>query len=338
MNHSQRSTSGTVTEKPIATISLDLDNKWSYLKSHDDPKWESFPSYLDVVVPRILRMLDELEMKITFFIVGQDAVIEGNREALKMIADAGHEVGNHSFHHEPCLHLYTPDQLEREFELSEKAIEDMTGRRTVGFRGPGFSLSDQTLKTLLRRGYKYDCTTFPTFLAPLARAFYFLTGSFDREQKREREAMFGKLSDGFLPNSPYMWQLEDGDLLEIPVTTFPGVKAPVHATYLHYLASYSDLAATAYFATALSTLKLCGVAPSFLLHPLDFLGLDDEPDLDFFPGMKVESETKLDRIRKYLEMYRAKFDVITLRQFADIALSKELDRKSIRFARSGVTS
>ena len=39
---------------PIASLSLDLDNKWSYLKTHGDPGWEGFPSYFDTVVPRFL--------------------------------------------------------------------------------------------------------------------------------------------------------------------------------------------------------------------------------------------------------------------------------------------
>jgi hypothetical protein len=39
---------------PAASISLDLDNLWSYLKTQGVSGWESFPSYLDVVVPRIL--------------------------------------------------------------------------------------------------------------------------------------------------------------------------------------------------------------------------------------------------------------------------------------------
>jgi hypothetical protein len=40
--------------KPPASLSLDLDNQWSYMKTHGDAGWESFPSYLDVVVPRVL--------------------------------------------------------------------------------------------------------------------------------------------------------------------------------------------------------------------------------------------------------------------------------------------
>ena len=47
--------------KPIASLSLDLDNKWSYLKTHGDEGWDQYPSYLDVVVPRFLDILDEFD-------------------------------------------------------------------------------------------------------------------------------------------------------------------------------------------------------------------------------------------------------------------------------------
>jgi peptidoglycan/xylan/chitin deacetylase (PgdA/CDA1 family) len=100
--------------KKIASISLDLDNQWSYMKIHGDEGWEKFPSYLDIFVPYVLDILDELQLKITFFIVGQDAAIEENQKYLKMIADRGHEVGNHSFHHESWLQTYSREKIEEE--------------------------------------------------------------------------------------------------------------------------------------------------------------------------------------------------------------------------------
>ena len=39
---------------PNASVSLDMDNLWSYLKTHGDPTWESRPSYLEALVPRML--------------------------------------------------------------------------------------------------------------------------------------------------------------------------------------------------------------------------------------------------------------------------------------------
>ena len=159
----------------IASLSLDLDNKWSYLKTHGDRGWEEFPSYLDGVVPRFLELLDKLGLRITVFVVGQDAALEKNRPALAAIAAAGHEIGNHSFHHEPWLHLYSPEEIEREISSAEEAIAEATGVVPTGFRGPGYSLSPAVLQCLVRRGYCYDASTLPTLIGPLARAYYFMT-------------------------------------------------------------------------------------------------------------------------------------------------------------------
>src|SRR5262245_13376842 len=99
---------------PTATLSFDLDNKWTYMKIHGDSGWESFPSYLGNLVPRVLDLLTERELTITFFIVGQDAAIDSNGVALRSIAAAGHELGNHSYSHEPWFHLYGEPETERE--------------------------------------------------------------------------------------------------------------------------------------------------------------------------------------------------------------------------------
>ena len=51
------------TLKPKASLSLDLDNKWSYMKTHGDPGWDAFPSYLPIVVPRTLKLLREFDFR-----------------------------------------------------------------------------------------------------------------------------------------------------------------------------------------------------------------------------------------------------------------------------------
>ncbi len=318
-------------------MSLDLDNKWSYLKTHGDPGWDSFPSYLDVVVPRFLDFLDELKLKITVFVVGQDAAIERNKKALQMISDRGHEIGNHSFHHEPWLHLYSREQLDREFELSEIAIENATGQRTTGFRGPGFSFSAETLNVLVARGYAYDCSTFPTFLGPLARAYYFMTAKLSREQLDARKELFGRFSDGFQSNHPYFWHSAQGRLLEIPVTTFPWFKTPFHASYLLYLSTYSQWAARAYVWTAFKACRLTGVSPSMLLHPLDFLGAEDDSDLSFFPAMNMRSERKLQLLKAFISMMVDHFHVVSMHQHAQYAITGQLSKRSIQLARGGAS-
>ena len=130
----------------IASVSLDLDNLWSYMKTHGDVGWEALPSYLDIVIPRVLVFLKERDLKITFFIVGMDADQPAHQKCLRSIVDAGHEVGNHSYHHEPWLHLYSEEAIDDELARTEESIEKATGVSPVGFRGPGFSFSPTLLR------------------------------------------------------------------------------------------------------------------------------------------------------------------------------------------------
>lgn len=301
----------------IASISLDLDNKWSYLKSQGDESWQEYPSFLHTVVPRTLDMLNRLGLRITFFLVGQDAVFEENRQLLRGIADAGHEIGNHSFHHEPWLHLYSPAELTDEFIRSETAILDFTGQQTIGFRGPGFSYSAETWLLLNERGYRYDASTFPTYLGPLARAYYFLHSSLDRAQRRQRKQLFGGFRNGFLPLKPYRHRGAAEPLIEIPVTTLPLFKLPIHFSYVMYLATFSRRAAVTYFRSAIRFCKLNSVQPSLLLHPLDFLGKDDEEGLVFFPGMNATSDFKLPLAEELLRWMTEQFDCVTMVEHAD---------------------
>jgi peptidoglycan/xylan/chitin deacetylase (PgdA/CDA1 family) len=301
--------------KPIASLSLDLDNQWSYLKTHGDKGWESFPSYLDVLVPRVLNLLQKRSLKITFFVVGQDAALEKNYAALASISACGHEIGNHSFSHEPWLHLYDPQRVEQEIRLSEEHLEKVTGQRTIGFRGPGFSFTDETRKVLERRGYLYDASTFPTFLGPLARVYYFFHSNLTAGDKKQRKALFGSISDGFRPLKPYRWNGKDG-LLEIPVTTMPIFRLPIHLSYILYLSEFSVALATFYFRAAMQLCKLTGVSPSLLLHPLDFLGRDDNVGLDFFPGMDLPADRKIALVGRILDIYSDYFNVVCMKEHA----------------------
>ncbi len=303
--------------KPIASLSLDLDNKWSYMKTHGDAAWESFPTYLDVIVPRALAFLAERKLDITFFIVGQDAALEKNREAIASIAMAGHEIGNHSFNHEPWLHLYSKDELVEEFKKTENAIFDVTGERTIGFRGPGYSLSPTVLEVMAKRGYEYDCSTLPTYIAPLARAYYFFKSpEMSDEEREKRKKLFGKFSDGFRSLKPYSWQVGESSMIEIPVTTLPIFKTPIHASYLLYLSTFSKTAARIYWKTALAMCRMAGVQPSILLHPLDFLTGEDVPELKFFPAMNMPIDQKLALMAEFIDELSEKFTITTMREHA----------------------
>lgn len=303
-------------EKPVASVSLDLDNKWSFLKTHGHAEWATFPSYLDLAVPRILDFLRQENLKITFFVVGQDAALDGNAEAIRALADAGHEIANHSFSHEPWLHLYTEDEIEADLRKAHEHIERITGRSPVGFRGPGYSLSLSTLKVLKRMGYYYDCSTLPTYLGSLARMYYFMSTRLTPEERQQRSKLFGTWKEGLRPNTPYHWQLENGELLEIPVTTMPIFKVPIHVSYVLYLNMFSRFLAIAYFQSALMMCRIMGVQPSILLGPLDFMDVDDASDLAFFPAMRTNHQEKIEVVSEIMRMLGKNYRIVPMQEHA----------------------
>jgi peptidoglycan/xylan/chitin deacetylase (PgdA/CDA1 family) len=301
-------------EKRKATISLDLDNQWSYLKIHGNQKWKEFPSYFGIFVPYVLDILDELELKITFFVVGQDATIDKNKPYLRMIADKGHEIANHSYQHESWLQKYSKEELFEEITKAEDAIFEATGQKTIGFRGPGFSCSKTLFEILAKKGYQYDCSTLPTFIGPLARTYYFWTSDLTKEERKKRNELFGKFTDGFKPLKPYYMELSNGKkLLEIPVTTMPIFRIPFHLSYLIYLSKISKPLMNLYYGTALGLCKLTNTPPSFLLHPLDIIGGDKITDLKFFPGMNIESAKKVSVFKEKILTLKRRYTLLKMK-------------------------
>lgn len=303
------------------SLSVDLDNHWSYLKTHGNAAWEGFPSYLDRVVPLICQFADEMEVTLTVFIVGQDAELTKNADAMRILGASRHELANHSFHHEPWLHRKTDYEIEEEIVRAGEAIEGATGKRPVGFRGPGFSISKATMRVLDEQGYGYDASTLPTFIGPLARAFYMRQSGLDPDELEHREQLFGTFREVLRPINPYMWDFEDrtSGILEVPVTTMPLMRIPIHATYLLYIAKYSPRLSRLYLKTAMALCGLTGVQPSILLHSLDLLGIEDIDDLGFFPGMDMPGGLKRQLLADYYEILSDYGEVIPMREHVDRA-------------------
>lgn len=311
-------------KKPLASISLDLDNQWSYMKIHGDEGWDKYPSYFDIFIPHILSVLDELNLKITFFIVGKDTENEENRKYLKMITDRGHEVGNHSYHHESWLQTYSYEKVEKEIIDAEDAIYNATGKRPQGFRGPGFSWSNDLLEVIKKRKYIYDASTFPTWLGPLARMYYFSKSDLPPEEKKARKELFGKFSEGLRSNKPYYHNLSNGKkLLEIPVTTIPVLRVPFHLSYMIYLSGISDILMKAYLNTAIAFCKITKTQPSYLLHPLDLIGGDKIKALAFFPGMNLDSNKKVTAFKYVIKKLQKNFELVNMSEFASYYSSKD---------------
>jgi peptidoglycan/xylan/chitin deacetylase (PgdA/CDA1 family) len=74
---------------------------------------------------QILQVLQENEIKATFFVLGKYAYLYP--DIVRQIAEQGHEIGNHSFYH-PLFTAITPTTATQEITYTEAAIDWAVGR------------------------------------------------------------------------------------------------------------------------------------------------------------------------------------------------------------------
>ncbi|TWU59126.1 Polysaccharide deacetylase [Rubripirellula tenax] len=298
--------------RPIASLSMDLDNKWAYLRAAGRPDWAERPGYLPLVIDRIVDVLGELDLPLTVFIVGRDLAGDGNDES-EAIRQFGQlqswEPANHSLNHLPWMHTMEAAEIADEIETTHHRILAATGRRPLGFRGPGFSCPDEVLRVLAEHDYVYDASIFPTSIAPIARMVFLIKSDLKGEQREKAKKLYGGFSSLRQPNRPFRRAVDGHQLWEMPVTVMPITRTPIHFSYFTYLASFSTLAAKTYLRTALRMCKLTNTPPSLLLHPPDFLGHDDDSDMAYFPAMNMSRQEKLSIVRWGLKLYAESFDV-----------------------------
>ncbi len=316
--------------KPRASISVDLDNLWAYQRTHGDPEWERYGSYLQIAVPRMLDAFDEAGCKATVFIVGADAERPEADQLLGPITARGHEVGNHSFGHACWIHRSDPAEIREELSRADRAIRAATGQEAIGFRGPGFTWSPALLQAVADRCYRFDASTLPSFIGPVARWRLLATSHLTPAERALRADLFGSFGAGTMPNRPYQWRLPDRRLLlEIPVTTMPWSRAPFHQSYVVYLASFGQRLALSYFRTALAACRMDGVEPTILFHPLDWLGGDEVPELKFFPGMQLRVAAKLGLLQESLRILGESFELETMGAQAGRLLHESLRERKV---------
>jgi polysaccharide deacetylase family protein (PEP-CTERM system associated) len=127
----------------------------------------------------LLDFLGARDQKATFFILGRIA-----REMpglVRAIADAGHEIACHSFHHRRLYH-YGVAEVTALIREAKQRLEDASGKPAFGFRAPQFSIvarNQWVFDVLGELGFTYDSSVYPTGL----HDFYGI-GGFPREPFR----------------------------------------------------------------------------------------------------------------------------------------------------------
>jgi len=105
-----------------------------------------------VAIPRILDLLDRLDIKSTFFTPGW--TIDQFTDSVEEILSRGHEIAAHGYLHERLTEL-SKESEEAVFSRTMEAMEEI-GVKPEGFRAPYWSITDRTLKLIQQLGFKYD--------------------------------------------------------------------------------------------------------------------------------------------------------------------------------------
>lgn len=117
--------------------------------------------YFKESIEKILILLKSRGGHATFFVT--DNVVRKHPDIVKKISDEGHEIGSHGVGH---LKITETNYSEyRDLFLSHiKDIENITGKKVLGFRAPHFSLCEKSawiIGLLEEAGLKYDASAFP---------------------------------------------------------------------------------------------------------------------------------------------------------------------------------
>ncbi len=107
----------------------------------------------EVGIPRLLKLFKKYHLPATWFAPGHS--IETFPEQMKMIVDAGHEVGAHGYSHENPIAM-SAKQEEDVLLKSVELIKDLTGKVPTGYVAPWWEFSNITNELLLKHGFKYD--------------------------------------------------------------------------------------------------------------------------------------------------------------------------------------
>jgi polysaccharide deacetylase family protein (PEP-CTERM system associated) len=227
----------------------------------DPARWDSFPSRVEEATSIVLDLLDAAGVKATFFILGW--VARRRPGLVRRIAEAGHELGCHSFSHALVFRL-SPEEFRRDTAIAVDAISQAAGVRPRAYRAPSFSITARSwwaLEILVESGFHADSSIYPV--------------------RHDRYGIPGH------PFFPHRIQTPSGAILEVPPASVPlgdNRNAPAGG------GAYLRLLPRSYLAAAIRLLNSAHRCPACLyVHPWEF-----DPDVPRLASGAVA------RLRTYL--------------------------------------
>lgn len=310
-------------ETLLASISSDIDTLASIYKGQGCRRAGGYTyTELQIGFDNFSRFLEAYRIKATLFMVGNDFKPPQNVPVIREMAAGGHEIANHTLSHAQGFRLLSLEEKEAEIAGMEALCEQVTGKRPVGFRSPGWNMGDDAIPLLKRRGYLYDSSIHPMILTPLMKFLHWR--SMSSRSGGERTTL-GHLYYMLAPVRPYrtsasrLGRRGDDGLIEIPLTVLPVVRLPFWATF--HLATGFEV-----FRASYARLRDMKIPIQYQFHLSDFVDYN-HPDLaDQVPlsvdgvyvpqALRMPLARKLELFQRMLDLMAEDYTFITLADYA----------------------
>jgi len=154
----------TVAQPHDGAITVDVEDYFhvsAFEHCYDRSIWDTLECRIERNVERILERFSQAGVRGTFFTLGW--VAERYPQLVRRIADGGHEIASHGAAH-VRIPRQTPQQFRNDVEGTRKRLEDVSGRRVIGYRAASFSLDLSTpwaYDVLRETGHGYSSSVYP---------------------------------------------------------------------------------------------------------------------------------------------------------------------------------
>ncbi len=254
----------------LCAVSVDLDEVHHYADLHGVTHVAPKHAVYDVALARMRELAAEVSLPLTLFVVAADVAREENAAGLREMLAGGHEIANHSLDHRYDLTRRSPAEQQQQVAGASTRLRDVLGVQPVGFRAPGYTVTDALLAVVRDCGFHYDSSVFPCppYYAAKASALGLmkLRGKSSRSVLDTPQVLRA-------PTSPYRigrpyWTRGTG-LLELPIQVAGPLRLPFIGTSLTVLGARG--------ARWLTRAVLGQPLVNLELHGLDFLDSSDVP-------------------------------------------------------------
>ena len=153
-----------------ASVGVDVDSLCHYYRIHGLDESAATNAAWEIGVPRFLELFSAVGIPATFYCIAEDLEFGDNAARVRAVAQAGHEIGNHTWRHRYELSQLSRDEMLVEVGEGRQRLEAAAGAPVVGFRAPGYNTNARLMGVIFETGHTYDTSVFPCAPYYLAKA------------------------------------------------------------------------------------------------------------------------------------------------------------------------